>query len=202
MMLPNPGELVLGVFSMVLIGLVLVSILVWAGKKFTKKMSQRLKKGWLIAHMLLVIIYFSGVIGATLLALSTLFITEDINIYAAHFFIQYFDWFVIIPGGIGSLITGIWLAVRTNWGVTKYYWVMAKWIGTIGAIAFGGNFMRYWFHDNFHVIFEPDIHPLQNPLYLQNREEMFFGLVICFVILIFLFIISYLKPWGKRNARE
>jgi len=189
-----------GILTMLTGLLALVGIITWIGKKRSKKLSMNQKNGWLIAHILSVIIYFSGLFGTLLLAFSTKFTADRALIHAAHLFIQYFDWFLIIPGAFASLITGVWLAVRTHWGMTKYYWVMAKWIGNITAIVFGGNFMRMWIHDNFKPIFSSSLHPLQNPLYLENREMLFTGSAISFAILLFLVVISYLKPWGKRKG--
>jgi Na+-transporting methylmalonyl-CoA/oxaloacetate decarboxylase gamma subunit len=47
-----------------------------------------------------------------------------------------------------------------------------------------------------------NIHPLQNPVYLENRQLLFFGTAISFSILLFLPIISYYKPWGKRKMLQ
>ncbi len=179
--------------------LVLLGIITITGKRFSKKLSIKQKTGWLMAHVIFVIIYFSGMIGTLLLSVSTMHTTDGGLIYGAHLFIQYFDWFLIIPGAFGSLLTGSWLAVRTNWGITKFYWVIAKWVGNIIAITFGGNYMRIRIHDNFDSIFSSVVHLLQNPVYLVNRQLLFIGIAISFAILISLLVISYLKPWGKRK---
>jgi len=181
---------------LLLVGLTLVLVMI--GKFKSKKLTPKQKNWWLITHIVFVIVYFSGLFGTLLLAVSTTFITDSKLIYAAHLFIQYFDWFLIIPGAFGSVLTGVWLAVRTHWGLTKHYWVMTKWIGNISAILFGANFMRIWIHESFTKIFSGNLHPLQNPAYLENREMLFIGTAISFSILIFLIVISYLKPWGKR----
>lgn len=196
----------MGTFLALLITLVvlmsLVGVLTWSGGRKTVKLTVSQKKGWLIAHIASIIIYFSGLFGTLLLAIAANLTSEQGLIYAAHLFIQYFDWFLIIPGAFASLLTGVWLAVRTNWGLTKHYWVIAKLLGNIFAILYGGNFMRVWIHDNFTLIFSSPLHPLQNPFYLQNREMLFIGIAISFTILVFLLVISYLKPWGKRCSQE
>ncbi len=201
-MLPKIPELILGILQITFIGIILIGLIAWIGMKFKNKLTHKQKTRWLIAHTIFVIIYFGGVLGAFLLAMSARFTTKYQLIYAAHLFMQYFDWFLIIPGGLGSLFTGIWLAIRTHRGLLKYYWVITKWVGTIGAIAYGGNFMRYAFHDNFYKIFPDNIHPLNNPDYLQNRELLFISFAVAFAILISLLLISYLKPWGKRKFNK
>jgi hypothetical protein len=68
------------------------------------------------------------------------FFSEEAQIYIGILFISYFDHFLTIPGALTSLFTGIWLALRTHWGgLTKYYWVLAKWIGNICAILLGSS---------------------------------------------------------------
>lgn len=49
-----------------------------------------------------------------MLTLFANFMSNQELMYAAHFFIQFFDWFLIIPGAIGSLITGMWLSIRIS----------------------------------------------------------------------------------------
>lgn len=94
---------VLGILLVIFIASV---IPITIGKKMSIKLNAKQKKWWLIIHILFVIIYFSGLLGTMLLAAFTRFITDRGLIYAAHLFIHYFDWFLNIPGAIGSLTTG------------------------------------------------------------------------------------------------
>lgn len=169
------------------------------GRRKPNKLNNHQRKAWLMAHVIFVITYFSGMLGVLLLAFSARQTDDGSLIYAAHLFIQYFDWFFIIPGGLGAVVTGIWLAVRTNWGFAKHYWVIAKWAANIMAITFGANYMRICIHDNFNIMFSENAHPLQNHLYLANQQMLFAGIAISFAFLIFLLVISYFKPWGKRT---
>lgn len=190
--------LILDVITTMLVPVLLALLVIWIASRFGK-LSVTAKKWWLFAHVMCAVIYFSGLFGTLLLALSTKFTTDSQQIYSAHQFIHFFDWFLIIPGAATSLITGLVLAVRTNWGLTQYYWVMAKWIGNIGGITFGGTAMRHWIHEPFANIPASVIDPLQSPAYVHNRQLLFLGLAISFALLLFLSAISYLKPWGKRK---
>jgi hypothetical protein len=193
--------LVLNLLVMPIGFLVIIYVLNRLGKN-RSKFNQKQKNGWLVAHILFVIIYFGGLLGSLVMVAATKFTDSREMIYASHLYIQYFDWFLIIPGGIGSLLTGIWLAIRTQWGLAKHYWVIVKWVGNITAVVFGANFMRVWLHDNFSTSFADAVHPLQNPFYLSNRLMIFVGLGISFVLLITLVIVSYYKPWGKRKQAK
>ncbi|MGI6125721.1 MAG: DUF2269 domain-containing protein [Planifilum sp.] len=185
----------LGTLSSILV-VILASFLV--EKKFAKRSKPRRKTWWLIAHIFFVVLYFSGLLGTLLLSLSTAFTDRSGLIYAAHLFIQFFDWFLIIPGAFGSLTTGFGLAVG-RWGITRHYWVIAKWVGNSLAILFGAMCMRVWIHDSFPILFADGMNPLQNPAYLENRRLLVMGTLVSLSILTFLVVISYLKPWGKRK---
>jgi len=144
--------------------------------------------------------YFAGLLGELVMAVSTTLSNFEEHIYAADLYILFFDNFLIIPGGFGCLITGIWIAVRTNWGFAKYYWIIAKWIENIVAILLGSAIIGLRIHNSIPKILSLDLYPLQNQAYLNNRIMLFVGITICLVILLFLVGISYLKPWGKRTT--
>ena len=181
--------------------LVLTGVTLLIGKFRRNKLNIKQKNWLLIIHMFFVIIYVGGVFGMLLLAILTKFTTDNHLVYASHVFIKRFDHFLVIPGAFGSLITGIWLAIRTHWGgLTKHYWVLAKWIGNIVAIIFGSTYVRIWISDSLSTSqITNGIYPLQNPAYFENRQLLFVGLEICIALLFFLVVISYLKPWGKRE---
>ncbi|HWI62478.1 MAG TPA: DUF2269 domain-containing protein [Symbiobacteriaceae bacterium] len=145
------------------------------------KLTVMQKKWWLIFHIAGVVIYFTGVLGSLALVL----LGRGDLAGPAHQFVQYFDWFVIIPGAFISLLTGFWIALRTSWGLTRFWWVIAKWAGNIAAILYGSTLMRRWIH-------EGGTAP-------AGRQLLLLGTVISLSILVLLMVISYLKPWGQRR---
>ncbi|VBB07313.1 Hypothetical protein LUCI_2557 [Lucifera butyrica] len=166
---------------------------------FDKPMSHRQKNWWKTFHLLFVSIWFAGGLGALLLAVLATKTRHIVLIFAAHYYIQYFDWFLIIPGGLGTILTGIWLAARTNWGLAKYYWIIVKLLANIGIILFGGIKMRLWIHETVPLILANRNNTLQNAQYLHNREMLVIGLSVSLGVLIFLMFISVFKPWGPRG---
>ncbi|MCK1991188.1 DUF2269 family protein [Peribacillus muralis] len=183
--------------------LMLIFIMVLIANKISRKLTHKRKQWWLIAHILFVIVYFSGICGQLVVLLSMSSFSEKESIHAGLEFISYFDDYLTIPGAIGSLVTGIWIALRTNWGgLTTYYWIMAKWIGNIFAILLGSSITGNVVHNLFPKILSSDVEPLQNPLYLQSRQILFMGIGISLTILTFLVVISYVKPWGKRKLNK
>ncbi|QCR30538.1 DUF2269 domain-containing protein [Priestia megaterium] len=197
------GDQKLFIFAVtLLVTLVLLTLLcVFISKKLLKKLTRRSKQWWLIIHALSVIIYFGGIFGQLLVTSSMAFFSDQSQIYVGILFISYFDHYLTIPGALASLFTGIWLALRTQWGgLTKYYWVLTKWIGNMLAILLGSSITGNVVYNLFPKILSSDLHPLQNPLYFQSRRMLFWGISISFILLAFLVIISYIKPWGKRKV--
>ncbi|MEW6622434.1 MAG: DUF2269 domain-containing protein [Bacillota bacterium] len=166
----------------------------------SKKLSIKQKNWLLIFHLFFISAWLGGGLRAIILTAFTV-VTADANlIYPAHLFSKYFDWFLVIPGAAGTLITGVWLSLKTNWGLTKYYWIIIKLTGNIAIILFGGNFMRFWL-DDAKYLSANDAGFLQNPVYLYNRDMLLIGFVSAVVLLILLLIISIIKPWGKRKSK-
>jgi hypothetical protein len=178
----------------------MIGIMALTAKFITNRLTIKQKNWWIIAHLMFVIVYFSGLLGTLLLTNMTITKVTDLNqIHAAHIFSKYCDWFLIIPGAFGSLITGVWLALRTNWGLTKFHWIVVKVLGNIGAILYGGTLMRIWFDRTVDLSSDAQVNFLNNTVYLYNRQMLIIGTLISLAILFFLVIISVLKPWGKRK---
>lgn len=185
------------VFGTLLMILLLVVVVVKIANRLTGKLSVKRKRWWLFSHIVTVIVYFCGVGGALTLGLLAYFMSDQTLVYAAQYFIRFFDWFLIIPGAIGSLITGIWLSVRTNWGgLTKYYWVLVKLLGNMAAIIFGSIWIRQWIGQSIDFAKKS---PFPNPSYLLNHSLLMMGMSAMLALLTFLVIISIFKPWGKRK---
>jgi len=109
-----------------------------------------------------------------------------------------------VPAAFASVITGLldgWLA---TWGFFKFRWVSVKWILTLAAMVFAPLFIAP-LDRNIQAISQAEgLLALQNPLYQQYRLlYTIFGIGLI-AVLIFLSVISTLKPWTRRdrlNAR-
>jgi hypothetical protein len=54
------------------------------------------------------------------------------------------DFILIIPGAVGSLVSGFLICRKTSWGFIRYRWVIAKWIATLSAILVGTVLLGPW----------------------------------------------------------
>jgi len=112
------------------------------------------------------------------------------------------DYALIIPGAVGSLLTGFWICKRTNWGFLRYWWVIVKWISTLSGIVVGSALLGPW---------QMQMVKLSNLLVLSPAASLAYGQIrILFtlvgalqvLLLIFIIGISVRKPWGKRLVKQ
>jgi len=112
------------------------------------------------------------------------------------------DFALIIPGALGSLLTGFWICKTTNWGFTRYRWVIAKWIGTLSGILVGSALLGPWQIQMVRLSSQPE-DALVNG-YSYGLIRTLFTLVgsLQVLLLVFIVAVSVLKPWGKRLSRQ
>jgi uncharacterized membrane protein len=115
---------------------------------------------------------------------------------------KFIDDFVIIPGAIGSLMTGLVYGLLTDWGFFRHAWVTIKWIITAGAIVSGTFFLGPWLNSLPAASASLGLRALTDPVYAQNKLMCITFGAIQTAGLIFATLLSVLKPWKKRTARE
>jgi hypothetical protein len=54
---------------------------------------------------------------------------------SAYVSMEAIGWYVILPFSLASLISGLIQSLGTQWGLFRYYWVVAKLVITVGASA-------------------------------------------------------------------
>jgi hypothetical protein len=111
--------------------------------------------------------------------------------------LKFIDDFIIIPGAIGCLLTGVLYAVLTHWGWFKYRWITVKWIITILGIFFGTFFLGPWQNTLPPIALAEGTRALQNPMYIDAHTMVVWGGTLQAVSLLLAVFISSLKPWRK-----
>ena len=72
----------------------LIGVLALIAKFITNRLTIKQKNWWIVAHLMFVIVYFSGLLGTLLLTNMTITAVTDLKqIHAAHIFSKYCDWF-------------------------------------------------------------------------------------------------------------
>lgn len=93
------------------------------------RMSPAVRKLALATHLA----FSVGWIGAVLayLALGIAAVTQDAHTArGAWIAMELIGWRVIVPLAIGTLLTGVVMALGTRWGLFRYYWVLLSFVLT------------------------------------------------------------------------
>ena len=98
-------------------------------------MSPRLRKLVLTAHVTFSVGWLGAVAAFLALAISGLITGDARMVRADYLAMDTIGGYVIIPFGAGSLVAGLVQSLGTEWGLFRYYWVLVKFVLTIGAIA-------------------------------------------------------------------
>lgn len=116
---------------------------------------------------------------------------------------KYVDDFILIPGAIGSFLTGLLLSTCTSWGFFKYTWIIIKWTLTLACILFGTFWLGPWLNAMPGISEIQGILALSNPLYLKLKGMHTTGAVTQTFFLTLIVFLSVLKPWGRfRRANH
>ena len=164
-------------------------------KKFNASQMRILK----IVHIFFFIMWIGGGIALTTL----MFVADPLladDIYMKFRSMQIVDDLLIIPGALGCLLVGIIYGAFTNWGFFKHNWLTVKWILTILQILFGTFALGPWINGNVDIARQIRGAALSNPEFLNNTVNLKLWGTIQVSFLLFMAIISVIKPWKKKTA--
>lgn len=142
------------------------------------------KKAILSMHIMFAVIWLGTAVCSLILLVHIQTSTAAASLPAAASILKAFFFGLLIPSAIGCIKTGILLSIFTHWGLTKYYWIMVKWIVSATMIAWLTLFIGRWLHQDAGF-----------SLFNQGMLKLGFGVQI--VLLLVLVVVSVFKPWGK-----
>jgi hypothetical protein len=96
-------------------------------------MTPAIRKLALTAHVTSSVGWLGAVAGFLALALAGLTSEDSQLVRGAYIATELITWFVIVPLAFASLVTGLVVSLGTQWGLFRHYWVVAKFVLTIGA---------------------------------------------------------------------
>jgi predicted integral membrane protein DUF2269 len=109
---------------------------------------------------------------------------------------------LIIPGAVGSAVTGFVICKTTSWGFTRYRWIIVKAVLTITAILVGTVLLGPWQMQMVKLSGQ-----LESTWMIDTSYDLIrslFTLVSSLQVLMLMYIlaISAFKPWGKRFSAK
>lgn len=96
-------------------------------------MGPRIRKLVLSVHLTFSIGWIGAVLAYLGLGVAAVTSGEATTIRAAWIAMELTGWFLIVPLSIGSLLTGLVMALGTKWGLLRYYWVLTSFVLTLFA---------------------------------------------------------------------
>ncbi|MED4285112.1 DUF2269 family protein [Priestia megaterium] len=156
---------------------------------------------WLkIIHVFLVVVFFGGILSSLALNLHI-----NLNKYEDSY-LNYKNIIVISDnivrwGAIGTLLVGLIYGFFTNWGFFKHRWVGVKFILYIIQTIVGIFIIDKLMISNMELLESQKELALSNPVFIRNHEIRQYAIYFQVVVTTFIFIISFLKPWRKRNSQ-
>lgn len=161
------------------------------------------QKNWLLsAHVGFAALWTGTVLSMFLLSLRNTTSPNANALFTLNSAINLLDDYIVIPSAIGSVITATFLCWMTNYGFTKFYWVIVKWILTTGLIIFGTFWLFPWGNVAEAISAQEGLQAFSNPIYSFDAKGVLLGTVIQVFFLLIIIGISVLKPWGRRPMKE
>jgi len=87
----------------------------------------------LTSHIAASVGWLGAVAAFLALAIAGLVSRDDQTATAAYIAMELTGWLVIVPLGLAALLTGLVQALGTKWGLLRHYWVLVKFLLTVGA---------------------------------------------------------------------
>ncbi len=154
---------------------------------------------WLkTVHVILAAVWLGGAF-AVVLGQYVLTAEAGLELYGQDVAMKFVDDFVIIPGAIGTLLTGLLYSLLTPWGFFRHRWVTVKWIITVAGIVVGTIWLGPWLNAMPPLSLEKGLAALASPEYL-NLKEINRGIGgIQVAALLLAMWLSVFKPWARRS---
>lgn len=154
---------------------------------------------WLKAfHILFACLWVGGAISVNLMLF---FLTADdgMQLYGINESINFIDIWIIIPGNLGIILTGIIYSLFTHWGWFKHKWVTVKWCIAVYGMVFGTIWLGPWAGSLEHISEIEGLKALTNDVYRNNIMMLYGWGSFQAATIVFAAFISTLKPWKKRR---
>jgi hypothetical protein len=98
-------------------------------------MTPRLQKLTLLAHISFSVGWFGAIIPYIALAVAGLTSHDNQLLRATYISMELIGWYVLVPLSIAALLSGLVQALGTRWGLLRHWWIVAKFLLTIFAVA-------------------------------------------------------------------
>ena len=163
----------------------------------SRRLSPRLRKLVLAAHVLVAVGWFGVVVAKLILEITAVTTREQGIPRAAYLFMETLDRAVFPPAALSTLLTGIVLSVGTAWGLFQHYWIVAKLALTVAVIVTGVVFVGAWTRESAAAVSGPAAGATTGPD-VGSASLLLIGAAVAHLLMLgAATVISVYKPWGR-----
>lgn len=168
--------------------------------------TNRLSSGWRKLLLTVHVVVSVSVIGAdlTVIILGITGLTSGIPelVHASYLTMELLVGTALLPLGFGALLTGILLGVGTHWRLTRYYWVLAKLVLTLGAVTALVFLLRPGVNRAAAEVARIPLADLTTTGIGRFGIAVTIGPSVALFMLIITAILGIYKPWGKIQSAK
>ena len=164
-----------------------------------KKLSARGRRLLKIVHLLAAGLWLGGALALTLMMVFLGPGESGGELLGYDLARKFVDDLIVIPGALGCLLSGLAISLLTPWGFFKYRWVAVKWALTVACILFGIFYLGPRINGQPLLSRDYGLAAAANLLYQANRLGNLRGGWLQLAGLVFMVVISVLKPWPRRE---
>ena len=92
-----------------------------------------LRKFALATHLSVSVGWIGAVVAYLALSAASMTSQDALTVRAAWIAMELAGWFAIVPLALASVLTGLVMALATNWGLFRHYWVLISFVLTVVA---------------------------------------------------------------------
>lgn len=97
-------------------------------------MTPGVRKLTLTAHITSSVGWLGAVVAYLVIAIAGLTSADPEMVRGAYLVTALIGWLVIVPFSFAALLTGLVQSLGTEWGLFRHYWILSKFVLTVGAI--------------------------------------------------------------------
>lgn len=164
-----------------------------------KKLGTVAMKGLKILHLVLVSLFFGGILSSVALnSRLDLSVFEEVN--ATYKSLVILSDYIVRYGAQGTIVMGIIYGVWTNWGFFRHKWIAVKWAIFVAQTFLGILVVDKLMVANMALLTSEKAMALSNPVFIHNHVLRKYVVIVQMVLTLCLICISVLKPWKMKKA--
>jgi len=164
------------------------------------RLSPRLRKTIVAAHVLVAVGWFGVVLAKLVLEVVALSTRNQEAARAGYLFVAALDGAAFPPAAIATVVTGVVLSVGTAWGLFRHWWIVVKLLLTVAVVVTGAAFVGAWTQQAIALagMSTPAAGDMAVAAALGTTSRWLIGAAVVHVLMLgAATVISVLKPWGQ-----